>query len=155
MDLIVWRHAQAENSTESGGDMRRALTARGHEQAERMAAWLDRRLPADTRILCSSALRCQQTALALKRKYQLCRDLGPDVAIPDALLTSIGWPKDKSTVLLVGHQPTLGQIIAQLTGMYRTTYPLCKGALWWLRARQRDGQTQTLIVAVQSFEMLC
>jgi phosphohistidine phosphatase len=153
VDLILWRHAQAEEGTEGGGDMQRALTGRGREQALRMAAWLGRQLPQHARVLCSPALRCQQTARALKREYSLCNELAPVIATPAGLLTLAGWPGGKSTVLLVGHQPVLGQVIAQLAGL-QTPCPLRKGALWWLRAQERAGQMQTLIVSVQSPEMV-
>ena len=37
MDLILWRHAEAEAGEPDDG---RALTSKGHKQAEKMAAWL-------------------------------------------------------------------------------------------------------------------
>jgi len=57
-------------------------------------------------------------------------------------------------ILVVGHQPTLGQAIAQLLGFRASDWPVKKGALWWLRSRDRDGQCQTVTVTVQSPEML-
>ena len=64
MDLILWRHAEAQDEDESGDDLKRSLTARGEKQAARMAAWLDRHLPEGTRILCSPAraLRADRAA---------------------------------------------------------------------------------------------
>jgi len=62
MDLILWRHAEAEPGEP---DLGRRLTAKGIQQAERMGKWLDRHLPATTRILSSPADRTQQTARAL------------------------------------------------------------------------------------------
>ena len=38
MDLILWRHAEAEELAEAGDDLARALTSRGEKQAARMAA---------------------------------------------------------------------------------------------------------------------
>jgi len=66
MDLLLWRHAEAED-TAPGGDLGRALTARGRAQAERVAAWLGERLPDDAHILVSPAKRCQQTVAPLGR----------------------------------------------------------------------------------------
>ena len=51
-------------------DLARSLTPRGHKQAERMAAWLNQRLPETTQVLVSLAQRTQQTALALGRSIQ-------------------------------------------------------------------------------------
>ena len=157
MDLILWRHAEAEDWPEgdpqAGSDMDRSLTARGEKQAARMAAWLDRQLPEGTRIVVSPARRCEQTALALERKYRLRPEIAPG-ASPAQLLELVQWPSAKSPVLVIGHQPTLGQTIAQLLGLQENDCPVKKGALWWLRNRDREGQIQTVVVTVQSPDRL-
>ena len=56
MDLILWRHADAED-VGSQGDAARNLTKKGRKQAERIAEWLRPRLEGDWRILCSPAAR--------------------------------------------------------------------------------------------------
>ena len=139
--------------TRGGDDLQRALTARGEKQAARMAAWLDRHLPEGTRILCSPALRCEQTVLPLGRKYKLREELAPgqDAAL---LLEAAGWPDARQPVLIVGHQPVLGQVVAQLLGLKQDSCPVRKGAVWWLRTRERDGRQQTVVVAVQSPDVL-
>lgn len=156
MDLILWRHAEAEESpadAQSGNDLERSLTPRGEKQAARMAGWLDRQLPERARILVSPARRCEQTALALGRKYKIRAELGPD-APPSQLLELVQWPVNKLPILVIGHQPTLGQTIAQLLGLQESECPVKKGALWWLRTREREGGLQTVVVTVQSPELL-
>lgn len=157
MDLILWRHAEAEDwpggDPEGGSDLDRSLTPRGEKQAARMAGWLDRQLPEGARILVSPARRCEQTALALGRKYKIRTELAPD-ATPAQLLELVQWPQSRSPILVVGHQPTLGQTIAQLLGLQESDCPVKKGSLWWLRSRERDGQSQTIVVTVQSPEVL-
>ena len=157
MDLILWRHSEAEDWPEgdpqAGSDMERSLTARGEKQAARMAAWLDRQLPEGTRIMVSPARRCEQTALALERKYRLRPEIAPG-ASPAQLLELVQWPSAKSPVLVIGHQPTLGQTIAQLLGLQENDCPVKKGALWWLRNRDREGQIQTVVETVQSPDRL-
>jgi phosphohistidine phosphatase len=153
MDLILWRHAEAQEWLEGCDDMARSLTSRGEKQAARMANWLDRQLPEGTRILVSPARRCEQTAQALGRKYKLREELAPG-ASADQLLALVQWPLAKGTVLVVGHQPTLGQTIAQLLGLSATECTVKKGAVWWLRNRQREAQSQTVVVAVQSPEVI-
>jgi phosphohistidine phosphatase len=153
MDLIFWRHAEAEDWTEGCDDLQRSLTQRGEKQAKRMAAWLDRQLPDGTRIVCSPARRCEQTALALGRKYKLRSELSPDTTA-DALLGAAGWPNGKSVVLLIGHQPSLGEAISLLLGLRQDSCPVRKGAVWWIRTRERDGDVQTVVVTVQSPELL-
>jgi phosphohistidine phosphatase len=157
MDLILWRHAEAEDWPEgdpaASSDMDRSLTARGEKQAARMAVWLDRQLPEGARIVVSPARRCEQTALALGRKYRLRPEIAPG-ASPAQLLELVQWPSSKSPVLVIGHQPTLGQTMAQLLGMQESDCPVKKGALWWLRHRDREGQSQTVVVTVQSPEFM-
>lgn len=157
MDLILWRHAEAEDSALSEAqaqlDMDRPLTQRGEKQALRMATWLDRQLPEGTRIWVSPARRCEQTALAFGRKYKLRAELSPG-ATPAELLELVQWPGNKLPVLVIGHQPVLGQTIAQLLGLKESECAVKKGALWWLRNREREGHSQTVIVTVQSPEML-
>ena len=157
MDLILWRHAEAEEwpdgDPQAGSDMERSLTPRGVKQAARMANWLDRQLPDGIRIVVSPARRCEQTALALGRKYKIHNELAPDATCTQ-LLALVQWPQAKSPILVVGHQPTLGQTIAQLMGLQEADCPVKKGAVWWLRSRDRDGHSQTVVVTVQSPEIL-
>jgi phosphohistidine phosphatase len=56
MNLILWRHAEAE---EGSNDLARALTSKGHRQAKRMATWLEARLPDKYKVICSRARRSQ------------------------------------------------------------------------------------------------
>ena len=153
MDLILWRHAEAKEPEEGQDDLSRALTGRGEKQAARMAKWLDRQLPEATRIWVSPAVRCEQTALALSRKYKIRTELAPGCSV-EALLEVAQWPDAKSPVLIVGHQPVLGQVIAQLMGLQTNESVVRRGAVWWLRGRERDGQGQTVVVTVQSPEVL-
>lgn len=152
MDLILWRHAEAEVAEEGGDDLSRPLTKKGERQASRMAAWLDRHLPEGTRVLVSPSERTQQTVAPLGRKFKLRDELVPDTTVDD-VLTLLKWhpetgPQSKGPVLLVGHQPYLGQLIARLLGMDEQICSVRKGGVWWLRARMRDGQLQTVLLTV-------
>jgi len=153
MDLILWRHAEAQDDSETGDDLQRALTPRGEKQAARVAAWLDRQLPEGARILCSPARRCEQTAMALGRKYKLREELAPDATATD-LLEVAQWPSARMPVVLVSHQPVLGEAIARLLNFKHGSCPVRKATVWWLRTRERDGHEQTVVVAVQSPDAL-
>ncbi|MEA3394652.1 MAG: histidine phosphatase family protein [Pseudomonadota bacterium] len=153
MDLVLWRHAEAHDWVPGCNDLERSLTPRGEKQAARMASWLDRQLPEGARVLVSPARRTEQTALALGRKYKLRDELAPDGSVAQ-LLELVQWPQAKTTTLIVGHQPMLGQAIAQLLGMQASDCAVRKGAVWWLRHRQRDGVAQTVLLTVQSPEVL-
>ena len=151
MDLILWRHAEALDAEDGSQDLDRALTARGERQAARMAHWLNQHLPATTRVLVSPARRSQQTANALERKFKTVAVLAPGGTLP-ALLTAVRWPDAKEPVLVVGHQPTLGLVAAYLLAGVAQPWSVKKGALWWLRRRDRAGDDQTVLVTVRGPE---
>jgi phosphohistidine phosphatase len=153
MDLVLWRHAEAVDWQEGCDDLDRGLTARGYKQAIRMAEWLERQLPESARIFTSPARRCEDTVCRLDRKYKVSKDLLPDANVSNAL-SFLQWPNLKSTVLIVGHQPMIGQIVAQSLGLQSTECAIRKASVWWLRSRERDGQRQTVLVTVQSVDML-
>ena len=153
MDLILWRHAEAEIAAPGQDDLQRALTHKGERQARRMAAWLNHRLPATTRVLVSPALRCRQTAEALGREMRIVPSIAPDVPIAN-LIEASRWPRASEPVLLCGHQPTLGQLAAQLLAGVEQDWAMKKGAVWWLRWRQRDGEPEVTLHAVQGPDSL-
>lgn len=153
MDLILWRHAEALDWVLGCDDMQRGLTPQGEKQAARMADWLDRQLPKGARIWVSPARRAEQTAQALGRKYKLRPELAPG-ASASQLLELVQRPDANTTVLVVGHQPMLGQAIAQLIGLQSTDCSIKKGALWWLRNRERDASAPATVATVQSPEFL-
>lgn len=153
MDLILWRHAEAHEAAPGEDDMSRCLTPRGERQAIRMAQWLERQLPEGTRILCSPAKRTEQTAMALGRKYKLSSAITPQ-STADMLLAAVQWPSSKNTVLVIGHQPTLGEAVAKVLGFQKPECSVKKGAVWWLRSRLRHEGDQSILVTVQSPDML-
>jgi phosphohistidine phosphatase len=149
MDLILWRHAQAQAS-HPDGDFWRALTVHGERQAQQMGLWLAARLPEDARVVVSPARRAQQTAAALGRPVESVAEVGLD-ASADTLLKAAGWPEYRGTVVVVGHQPTLGEAAARvLAGTPRPgTFEI--GAVWWLRS----GIVGATLVAVQLPDRAC
>ena len=153
MDLILWRHAEALDPREGQDDLDRVLTSKGERQALRMAAWLNRQLPAGTRVLASPARRSQQTAAALERKVKTVAALAPDGNV-DGLLHAVRWPDAREPVLVIGHQPTLGLAAAYLLAAQAQAWAVRKGAVWWLRGRERDGQLQVTLHAAISPELV-
>ena len=132
MELILWRHADAEDGYPDAG---RQLTVKGHAQAKRIAAWLNERLPKDTLILVSPATRAQQTALALQRKFTTCAEITPG-AEPINVLKAAHWPRALRVTLIVGHQPTLGQTASLLLTGSEGDLSVKKGAVWWISGRE-------------------
>lgn len=145
MELLLWRHAEAEVGEP---DLTRQLTARGHRQAERMAHWLARHGPRSLEVYSSPAVRARQTAGALGRPVSILEALAPEASAA-AVLAATPWPDAPAAWLLVGHQPTLGRLAAVLLGGEETDWSLRKGALWWFRSRCREGRWQAQLYAVQ------
>lgn len=153
MDLILWRHAEAHLPRDGQPDAERALTPKGERQAQRMAEWLNQRLAHSTRVLVSPALRTQQTAKALGRGFKTSAALGPEAGV-EALLHAARWPQSTEPVMVVGHQPTLGLVASQLLAGTHQAWSLKKAAVWWLRHRDRDGEVQVVLQAVQGPDCL-
>jgi phosphohistidine phosphatase len=153
MDLILWRHAEAFEMHEAQDDLDRALTHKGERQAQRMAQWLNRQLPASTKVLVSPARRTQQTAAALERKFKTSPSLAPDATVEE-LLHATRWPDAREPVLVVGHQPTLGLAAAYLLSSQPQAWSVRKGGVWWLRVREREIGLQVVLHAVVAPDLL-
>jgi phosphohistidine phosphatase len=153
MDLILWRHAEAEAASSDVDDMQRALTSKGLKQARRMGQWLDSQLPESCRVLVSPALRTIQTAQGLGRKYKTHVDLAPEADAAD-VLRAANWPSSRESVLIVGHQPTLGQAAALLmTGQY-LDWEIRKAAAWWFVQREADDPGSLYLKAVMQADLV-
>lgn len=150
MDLVLWRHAEAE---EGGNDLARELTPKGHKQAARVAEWLLQRLPSRFALISSPAARAQQTAQALGIPVKTAKEIAPGAAV-SGILKAAGWPDYKGTVVLVGHQPDLGQAAAFLIAGAQAKLSIKKGGLWWLSDRVRGEEAQVVVRAVVSPDLL-
>jgi phosphohistidine phosphatase len=144
MDILLWRHAEAEDGAP---DAKRRLTPRGRKQAKQVARWLKPRLPAEARILASPAVRAVQTAEALGLPFEKLDKLGTG-ASASSLLGAAGWPHAGGTVVVVGHQPTLGRAAALLLTGDAADWSVRKGAVWWFTRRLRNGSVETVLRAV-------
>jgi phosphohistidine phosphatase len=146
MDLILWRHAEAEDRFP---DLERALTDKGVKQADKVAQWLRKRLPDSTRILVSPATRAQQTAEALTSKFETVDEIAPGASY-QAILKAAKWPKAKGAVLVVGHQPALGQAASWVLSGEAAEWSIKKGALFWVARRARGEGSQVALRAAIS-----
>ena len=145
MELILWRHADAEDGAP---DLERKLTPKGRREAERVAKWLLAQLPHDFVLVASPAARAQQTAEALRTSIRTEKALAPG-ASPAAIAQAAGWPDAQGTVVIVGHQPDLGRALAQFVAGRAADWRLQKGALWWL-----ESADTVLVKAVMSPDLL-
>lgn len=150
MDLILWRHAEAEDTVP---DSARTLTPKGKKQAAKVAAWIRERVDGPITVLSSPAARARETAEALSSEIRIDPAFGVG-ASPIILLQAAGWPDGEGTVIVTGHQPTLGMTAARALTGREEAWSLKKGAIWWLRAKEKGGQVEAVLIAVISPEML-
>lgn len=148
MELILWRHAEAEPGEP---DLGRKLTPKGEKQARRVAKWLHTRLPQNAKIYVSPAARAQQTAQALAEishhKLRTVEELAPGASTAE-VLAAAGWPNSKATIVVVGHQPTLGLVASELLGGREQDWPIKKGGVWWISQRENGSDEQIVLRAV-------
>ena len=145
MDLILWRHAEAEDGAPDGT---RELTGKGRRQAKAMAGWLEQRLPKGASVLASPARRCQQTAAALG-KFETVPAIGVGGSARD-VLDAAGWPDAPGAVVVVGHQPTLGEVAARLMTGAEEGWSVKKGGVWWFSSGGRGDELEVVLRAVLS-----
>lgn len=150
MELILWRHAEAEDGVP---DEARQLTLKGHRQAKRMAAWLNERLPKDALVLASPAMRAQQTAAALAREVRTLKELGTSATCTQ-VLKAAAWPRADGVTVVVGHQPVLGEVASLLLTGEDAALSVKKGAVWWYAARERQGRVQAVLRGVMAPDLL-
>jgi phosphohistidine phosphatase len=150
MELILWRHAEAE---EGIPDAARELTEKGLDQAERMADWLRSQLPEDVSVIVSPARRTQQTALALRSDFITRDEIGPG-ASAESMLKVINWPDRQGTVVIVGHQPTLGEVVKKLVPVIPAGLSIRKGSVCWIKDHDVENVLKPILHAVVYPEML-
>jgi len=151
VELILWRHADAEDGIR---DSERKLTSKGVKQAGRMAKWLLPRIGEDVVILASPAKRAQQTARALNRDFQTVDEIGL-AATPRDILAAAGWTENhRGTIVVVGHQPTLGETAALVLAGVKAQWPVKKGAIVWLSRPTDDVEGPAHLRAAMSPDLL-
>ena len=154
MDLILWRHAEAEPGDP---DDARRLTAKGKKQARRAAEWLHVSLPNSARILVSPAVRAQQTAAFLAelshRKLKTVPALAPGAA-SEEILQAVDWPNFAGAIVVVGHQPALGWVASRLLAGKDLPWSIKKAGIWWLQARGEANSSEIVLRAVVNPDLL-
>jgi phosphohistidine phosphatase len=148
MELILWRHAEAEpHKPDHLADQLRVLTPKGSRHASRVGAWLERQLPSNCRVLSSPATRCVQTAEALGRKFATSDALNTD-STPEKILEACGWPNQKQPVVVVGHNPLLGQVAALILSGVVHDWKIRKGSVLWIARKGEEDATPFIRLAV-------
>ncbi len=142
--LLILRHAKSDWGDSSLDDWQRPLSGRGINDAPRVGEMLRERSSIPDLIITSDAIRARSTAEAAAEAAGYTGEilLEPDLylATPDAIVDVLNSVADDSAgaVMIVGHNPGLEGLIAQLSGDFQ---PMPTAALVQLAlpiARWRD-----------------
>ena len=116
-ELILVRHAHAERDAASNRDIDRPLSTLGFKQSEAAAAWLMERQIRPARVLCSPAMRAQQTLAAWRSRQPdmaVVDEAGIYEATPGELIALIDRHRTASPLVVVGHNPGLETLMTLL-----------------------------------------
>ena len=141
--LVLLRHAKAANPDDYETDIERPLAPRGHRDAAAAGEWLRAEGLAPARVLCSPAVRTRETLDLLDVRpaggtafEQKIYDNDPDLLL--SLVAEA--PDDAGTVLLVGHNPSVHQLVHVLTGQAPDRFPTCALAVVGLPGAWADAR---------------
>ena len=133
MVVYVMRHAEAVEGSDTLQDEWRYLTEKGRSAAEKMSSSIAKIGPKPRLTITSPLTRAVQTAEIAAEKA--CRKnvvVASGLLLPGAdiseLVTHIKGCRDAKRVMLVGHEPQLGLLVATLLGREDEAISLKKGA---------------------------
>lgn len=157
-NILLWRHADAlPLSDDVPVDIDRPLSKKGHNQAQKIANWLTNHLPKNTLMIASTALRSKQTVQAFSDDFIVYDTLAPGASLETVLKTI----NDLSTnhqgrldLLIIGHQPWLGELAAQLLDLNQSEMNIKKGSLWWFKASKSVADPTYNLFCVQTPRLL-
>ncbi len=120
--LILMRHAKSSWANASISDFDRPLNDRGRKSVPLMSEWLEAKSIVPDCILCSLALRAQQTADLVSEKWELpnsridIQELY--LASPNTILEAVRQhgPSNSKNLLIIGHNPGLEVLASMLSG---------------------------------------
>src|SRR4051794_11059674 len=114
-EIILLRHAHADPAMPDQDDMARVLSLRGEAEADAAGNWLKQHGFVPERVLTSPAARARETCehvLAALGYVDLRSEARIYDATPAALIRVLDEHADARSVLLVGHNPGLENLVA-------------------------------------------
>ena len=133
MELLVIRHAKAEDQSASGTDFDRALVEKGFAQSRRLGGFLKRIERRPDVVLTSPLVRARETAETLCEaagmpgpvtQGWLACGMDPETAIRELVAFS-----DFERVAIVGHEPDLSSLIEWLLGCSGSSVEVKKASI--------------------------
>jgi phosphohistidine phosphatase len=122
LQLVLMRHAQAEEKQQEQHDVDRELTGKGQQEALTMGTQLQERKIVPDVIFSSAAVRTQTTSSLLSDVLKISTDriINNDELYNSSIRTYLSFINDidlqYKTVVLVGHNPAISYLSEYLTG---------------------------------------
>ena len=118
--VYLLRHAHSGMANPGQGDFDRTLDDRGYAEAEIVADKAADKGYCPQVILCSTAVRCRQTSDAIRRSLPG----EPEITFIDEMynaseqtyLDLISSQSESQSVMLIGHNPTIADLLESLVG---------------------------------------
>jgi phosphohistidine phosphatase len=119
--LCLLRHAKSSWEDPALDDHDRPLAPRGREAAPKIATWLKGNAPRPDLVLCSDAARTRETWALVAPRLEgepPVRELNElyHAEAPDLLKIVRATSRPCSTLLIIGHNPCLERLAADLVG---------------------------------------
>lgn len=121
-ELLILRHAKSDWGSGAQADFDRPLSRRGKHDAPRIGSWLYREGLVPDHVVSSPAERARQTTLKVCKGLDIGKKhivWDPDLyeaSVSDLLAALARCPSHAATVLLVGHNPGLEELMQHLVG---------------------------------------
>lgn len=146
--LIVLRHAKAVAGLGTP-DIDRVLNDRGRADATATGDWLRANDLVPGAVLCSPAARTRETLALLRIEAEVSAEVSFESGIydndPEGLLALVNrLSDDAERALLIGHNPSVHQLVHDLAGESPDAFPTCALAVidlpgTWADARPGTG----------------
>jgi len=121
-ELLILRHAKSDWDSGASADFDRPLNRRGKRDAPKVGAWLYREGLVPDYVISSPAERARQTAVKVCKSMELSKkSIVWEPAIYEADLEELlavlsHCPSNFATILVVGHNPGLEDLLRYLAG---------------------------------------
>ena len=91
--------------------------------------------------------------MALRSDFVTHNEIGPGAGV-ESILTAANWPNAQGAVVIVGHQPTLGEVASYLVPVIPPGLRVKKGSVWWIRYQEKDNIIEPVLHSVIYPDML-
>ena len=150
--LLLMRHAKSDWKDSTLNDKERPLNSRGRTAAPVMAKWLIQHDHVPDLVLCSSAIRTQQTLDLMIQHWTTMKQVDAALALPQVIIEEplylasdlailrtardCGTVESKRCIIMLGHNPGMEILASKLSG---NTIRMPTGAIAILVSDSPDG----------------